>query len=233
MTEICRHNPLLQHRLSTFVQTGDALGLTAALHALSNKDRRTAGYLLGEILLPQLQTAETFWQLFLPIVSTDSKAYLVTFLKAATHLYKRGIVQFTAPQLETFAEQCTSIDREKVLKTILPILQSPTECRHLLHIFEIKQDRHGAHLLLQAGTVACYYLLFHMLKAMEDEALLTSCCKALIRKGDSVSFNMASILCHYFDLTGIPSLFSLRIEPYQLSRLDVSFKNFKQTLLQS
>ncbi len=232
MTAICRHNPILQHRLATLLQAGDAAQLLEALQGLSNKEARTAGYLLGEVLLPGLPDGAAFWQFFLPVVSADSKAYLGTFLKAALRLYEAQRLTFDSPQLTAFAAECTPVDREKVIKAALPVLRSPEEAQHLLRIFGFKPDKHSAFYLLQGGTAVCYYLLFNTLKVVEEESILQFCCKTLVRKGDTLSFNMASILCQYFDLKDVPGVFSLHVEPYKFSRLDLSFESFRNILLQ-
>ena len=48
----------------------------------------------------------------------------------------------------------------------------------------------------------------------------------LMKKGDSRSFNLACILKQYFGLADISGQFSLRIQDYELSRLDQGYDYF-------
>lgn len=43
---------------------------------------------------------------------------------------------------------------------------------------------------------------------------------------------MASIMRHYFDLQDLPGQFSLKLQNYELSRLEISYKTFTKTLNQ-
>ena len=226
MTTVRRHNILLQQRLSNLILAGDADGLLTVLQGLSNKDARTAGYLLSEVLLPQHTEGESFWSLFLHIVPTHAKAYLGTFLKAALMLYASRRITFSSISLMEFSKHCTPVDREKVLKACLPVLRTPDEAQAVLQAFGMRQDRSTALYLLYGNSAVCYYLLFKTLKVIESEDFLRTCCRILVQKGDTLSFNLASIVCHYFDLKDVPGVFSLRMEPYQLNRLDKSFESF-------
>lgn len=232
MTTVCRHNDILQQRLTNLIVAGDAKGLQAALQGLSNKDARTAGYLLGEVLLPQYAEGERFWALFLHLVPAQPKAYLGTFLKAAVTLYGCGRIAFSSLCLTEFSAHCSPVDREKFLKACLPILRTPHEAQGVLQAFGMRQDKRTAAYLLHGGSAVCYYLLFKTLKVIEDEGFLRDCCRTLMLKGDARSFNLASIVCHYFDLKDVPGVFSLRMEPYKLNRLDKSFESFLDIIQQ-
>ena len=59
---------------------------------------------------------------------------------------------------------------------------------------------------------------------------LVKCCNRLLERGDDRSFNLVSIVKHYFDLPEVKGVFSLRVQPYQLSRLDNSYQGFVQMM---
>ncbi|MBR1732553.1 MAG: hypothetical protein IJ729_02275 [Alloprevotella sp.] len=226
-----RHNPQLERRLQYFTAAGDAEGLLACLRSLSNTDFRTAGYLLAETLLPALAGAD-FWKFFLNLVPADPKAYLGTFLKAAVSLYRCGDLSLDAPQLETFAAKASTIDGRKILETLLPVVAAPHEVNRLLALY--CEDRPQARIafLLRTATAPCYYELFRNFRQLDHlPELLRRYCLQLMSRGDKLSFNLASITQAYFGLPGLPGTFSLRLEHYQLSRLDENFESFRKILL--
>lgn len=238
MINVRRHNPQLRSRLLAYVESGDAQGLCTCLSALSNMDFRTAGYLLAEDLLLRLPSVgegrtATFWQFFSTIVPSNSKAYLVTFLKAAAALYGRGELSLSDTRLADYAAQpsTTPVDRRKTLEHLLPCVRTAAEASMLLQQFAGGEAAARIPFLLKAGTPVCYYLLFHTLKTLdEDRELLRHCCLSLVRKGDRLSFNLACIIRHYFDVADLPATFSLQLRPYQLGRLDDSFESFMKIL---
>ena len=59
MSILKRHNPVLERRLQAYLVAGDIQGLRSFLDKLSNQDFRTAGFLLGEKLLPKLANSPT------------------------------------------------------------------------------------------------------------------------------------------------------------------------------
>ena len=65
MSILKRHNPVLERRLQAYLAADDIQGLRSFLEGLSNQDFRTAGFLLGEKLLPKLANSPTvFLELF-------------------------------------------------------------------------------------------------------------------------------------------------------------------------
>jgi len=221
MTTLHRHNALLSQKLQAYIDQRNPQGLLNALNSLTATEFRTAGYLLSAELLPQLSD-ETFWTFFLAIVPADSKAYLGTFLKAAVSLYNSQ---------KSFAKIATAIDGHKTLDALLPVLRKPEEVERLLRVFSSYDAGTGAPYLHRAGTSQAYYVLFKLLKTADSQpSLLRRNAIALMKKGDKLSFNLASILCQYFDLRDIPGSFSLRLHPYELGRLDQGFEVFEKTL---
>ncbi len=237
MLNVRTHNPALRSRLAAFTVQGDAEGLLACLKGLSNMEFRTAGFLLAEELLPALaergaEASPTFWNFFSVLVPAHPKAYLGTFLKAAAALHTKGSLCLDDARLETFAAgPATPVDRRKMLETLLPLVQTVEDVDRLLSLFAEDDVKTRAAWLIKAGTSAGYYRLFHLLKTIdEDRPFLCHCCVLLVRKGDRLSCNMASILHGYFGLDELPATFSFQLRPYQLGRLDDSFESFMKTL---
>lgn len=233
MTEVRRHNPVLRARLAACLSGDRPAALPELLDGLSNMDFRTAGYLLSEELLPGLESSGLFWTLFCEVVPRSPKAYLGTFLKAAAAIYLKGRLDLTDNRLCLFSRQATPIDSRKILETFLPIVRTDSEVRLLLRLFCSDNAADRAAFLFKAGTTLCYYRLFQVLKTMDNSPdVLRRYCILLMRKGDRRSFNLAGILCRYFDIANLPGTFSLRLQPYQQSRLDESFDSFCKILNQ-
>ncbi len=237
MLNVRTHNPALRSRLAAFITQGDAEGLLACLGGLSNMEFRTAGFLLAEDLLPALaaegeDATQEFWKCFAVIVPSRPKAYLGTFLKAAASLYAKGSLHIDDERFAAFAEtQATPIDRRKMLETLLPIVRTVEEIDRLLHLLVEEDAKTRAAWLIKSGTDVAYYRLFHILKTLdEDRPFLCHCCVLLVRRGDRLSCNMASILHEYFGLDELPATFSFQLRPYQLGRLDDSFEHFMKML---
>lgn len=235
MNNIRRYNPRLNARLRMLVAQKEHSELLSLLESLSNSDARTAGFLLGEaILAEEVKCSEDFWQMTFVVVTVNPKAYLGTFLKAARSLYKKGVLSISDESLsmEAFARQASAIDCRKVLGALLPVVRSPEEFEKLLRLFCEDSAKVRADILLQTATPMAYYMFFRELKAMDaDKEVLRLYAVKLIKKSDSLSFNLAGIISLYFDVRDLPGRFSLHLEPYELSRLENSPEQFLQILL--
>jgi len=226
MINVRRHNPILRQRLDAYMAAGDATGLCGYLAELPNAAFRTAGFLLGDGLLRQLE-ADRFWLFFETIVPTHTKAYLGTFLKAAAEKCRDGGLAGAYAALRRFAAVATPIDRRKTLEKLLPALQDTDEAETLLRLFGNGDPHEETEVLLRIATTRSYFLLMRRLRTMEEEPdRLRTCCLQLMRKGDHLSFNMACVVQAYFGLEDLPGTFSLRVEPYELSLLESSYEDF-------
>lgn len=233
MTDVKRHNPVLRARMAACFGQDSPQELLALLSGLSNTDFRTSGYLLADDLLPSVPDSSVFWHFFCGVVPASPRAYLGTFLKGAVRLYGKGCLELSDARLDDFALRATPIDCRKVLEALLPVVRTDGEAVRLLRLFsEDKPEAHAA-FLLKAGTPVCYYRLFHVLKMFDTEPeALRRYCILLMRRGDRLSFRLAGIVCRYFDIHDLPGTFSLRLPPYQQSRLDESFESFCKILNQ-
>jgi hypothetical protein len=48
----------------------------------------------------------------------------------------------------------------------------------------------------------------------------------LMKRGDALSFNLASLMKEYFGLEEMKGTFSLRLKPFELARLETSYRAF-------
>ena len=69
-----------------------------------------------------------------------------------------------------------------------------------------------------------------MRQVEHDRDLLARCCRVLMKRGDALSFNLASVAKVYFDLPQVKGTFSLSLSPFQLGWLETSFENFKKVM---
>ena len=230
MSTLRRHNPQLRAKLLHCAEEGDGAGMLALLAPLNNSERRTAGYLLAEDILPAVRP-DAYWRLFAAVVPSDTKAYLVTFLKAAVRLCARPPFSVDTPELTAFAACATGVDRAKTLEHLLPALTRAEDMAAVLRLFSAGDEELLMGSLLRAGTPLAYFFLFRTLRRHEtDHALLRRYATLLARRGGQLSFNMANVIRCYFGVEGIPGVFSLSLPPYVLSRLDGTPEQFIKTI---
>ena len=217
----------LETRLRPLVSNGDAEGVLALLQTLSVAEKRKADTLLANTLLQEMQDAATFWGIFDKVVQSLPKAYLVTFLKAATVLYKKGVINFKDDAVRKYSTWMSAIDRRKTMSAFLPLMETPQEVDETLHAFSIDNPEEKISILPAIRTMPCRYELFNALKMIEgEEGKIRNCCLVLMKQGERFSYNLASIISQYFAIDNLPGTFSLRMKPYEQSRLDGSYENF-------
>lgn len=229
MTPPYRPNLVLRSKLHKLLQSGSSEALRDFLPGLTVAEFRAAGRLLADDLLLQVQN-ERFWAFFVTVVPSHPKAYLGTFLKAATKLYGADRLIFDEAALRAYAATCSPIDVRKVLEAFLPRLRAADEVTMFVNAFcDGQLQAAGAH-LVKAQTPAAYYVLFLLLKTAEADEIRCYAL-ALMRQADPLSFGLVSIVERYFGLEPLPGRFSLRLEDYELSRLDLGYDAFLKILL--
>lgn len=222
------YNPILKERLAFCVKSGNAELLLQVLSNLRASDFRTAGYMMANDVLMNCDSS-TFWHLFINIVPINTKAYLGTFLKAAVSLYQKGLLSLCEQILLQHVKISTAIDKQKVVEAFLPHLRSVDEVKCLVNIYYNDEQEKAVQLLIKAGTLPCYYVMFNLLKSLETDRI-AHYIKALLIPDNQLAYNMASVIKQYFDINNIPAAFSLHIEPYQLHRLDKGYETFVKVL---
>ena len=225
-------------KLASLLETPQQL--LAYLAEMSNAQFRNASRVLGERLLPSVGN-DVFWQNFSTLFLSDRKAYLGTLLKALVlRLSPRG-AEVTTNRLEEsgiwgseFVSVCselTDTDRKKMLLALLPLFVSPSDAERLLLQCGLKEGSAWIPFLLQVQSRPCYFLLLKALRYVEhDKPLLIRTCHFLMKRGDGLSFSMASLLRLSFGLEEVRGTFSLSLEPYQLARIEQSYDAFLQTM---
>ncbi len=229
------HNPLILARLESFFGSGDWEGLAVYLDGLSRREFRMACEILGGRIMPRVPDA-VFWEAFRFLSARHSKAFLMTLLKSVP-LRKRergfSLRQDGYVAVAKFLNDAgTGLDRDKFVRFMVGIFgEDAEELSYLFGSLRMDAPRERARYLLRGGGMACYYLLFQCMRQLEHERdFLARCCLFLMKKGDSLSFNLASVAKLYFDLTQVKGTFSLRLAPYQLGCLDASFESFRRVM---
>lgn len=224
------YHPIIFQRLRQIFEAKDWTSLIPYLNSLSNAHFRTAGYLIGERLLPTA-VSDDFWTVALLLIQWQPKAFTVTLAKAATPRLQQGSLSIDEEgflRLATFLkENQRTIDQQKILMLWLPAIRQPATMERLFDLFCIDNPRQKAEFLLRTdGLVAGFVLLRTMLFEEHDRVWLASVCRQLMKRSDSQSFNLASIFRTYFDLQEVRGTFSLSIQPYEMARLDTDFEVF-------
>lgn len=218
----------LEEKLRTLVEARDYAALQDCLDGLSHSKFRAAGSLLGQHIAPQLE-AGAFWPLFGALVAWQPKAFLVTMLKAFLQGMREGRLTLTD---EGFSEEAVrlrvnEIDRRKVVETLLPALDEVQLIRLLfIRMGYVAMDTWIPFLLKDMRLPTAFLLLQALHYVEHDRALLHRVANHLVGLHVPLSFNMASLMCVCFDLHDVRGTFSLRLQPYQLSRLEHSYELF-------
>ena len=221
---------VLYTRLTATLREGGCAALPALLGTLSVSQFRTAGYILGERVALEVEPPQ-FWELLRTLVCYDNRAFLVTMLHALSLRLQRGDVSLSDAGFQQLIPFLTEVDATKVLRHLLPLQREPQEVTLLLQWLRVEDASARIRLLLPVGTLPCAYVLFGTLRYVEhDHALLVRVASALVRQGDAVSFNLASIMREYFGLSELKGTFSLHLKPWQLSRLETSYEAFAQAV---
>lgn len=204
--------------------------LTAYLDSLSNAHFRTAGYILGETIMPGLD-ANAFWYLFTLLYNYNAKAFLVTGAKAASGRVGELRQPAAVALWQAFARN--RIDATKALQVLLPVLDEDVETvRFLLNEMLGGDYEQQIAVLLRVQTPAAAYNLFLAMRHLElDRALLIRTTCFLIKKGDALSFNLASLFKEYFGLYEVKGTFSLSLKPFELARLETSYEAFRSKIV--
>lgn len=79
MVNVRRYNPVLKGRLQAMVGAGAEADFPAFFAALTNAERRTAGYLLAEELLPAMPREADFSACSLPLCPVLPKCFSAPF----------------------------------------------------------------------------------------------------------------------------------------------------------
>lgn len=218
-----------QHLLQP-LKEADSEGLVRLLSSFSRSEQRTAGYMLGERLLIDCP-AELYWQMTEALVGYDSKAYLITLMKTFLLRLSRGTASLSDVPFGRLAAGFNEVERQKVALLLLPELEQPKQVEQLFQLLGLAKGREQLVYLIRVDTLPCLFLLLRSLRYIEhDRAEVLKVARQLMKRGSGSSFNLASIVKVAFGLDELSGTFSLRLQPYQIARLEQSYEAFCQSV---
>lgn len=218
-----------QHLLQP-LKDADSEGLVRLLSSFSRSEQRTAGYMLGERLLLDCP-AELYWQMTEALVCYDSKAYLITLMKTFLLRLSRGTASLSDVPFSRLAAGFNEVERQKVALLLLPELEQPKQVEQLFQLLGLAKGREQLVYLIRVDTLPCLFLLLRSLRYVEhDRAEVLKVARQLMKRGSGSSFNLASIVKVAFGLDELSGTFSLRLQPYQIARLEQSYEAFCQSV---
>ena len=218
-----------QHLLQP-LKDADSEGLVRLLSSFSRSEQRTAGYMLGERLLLDC-SAELYWQMTEALVCYDSKAYLITLMKTFLLRLSRGTASLSDVPFSRLAAGFNEVERQKVALLLLPELEQPKQVEQLFQLLGLARGREQMVYLVRVDTLPCLFLLLRSLRYVEhDRAEVLKVARQLMKRGSGSSFNLASIVKVAFGLDELSGTFSLRLQPYQIARLEQSYEAFCQSV---
>ncbi|MBR6140830.1 MAG: hypothetical protein IKQ37_03570 [Bacteroidaceae bacterium] len=224
------YSKTLEQKLLVPLGESDAEGLVRLLESFSRSEQRTAGYILGERLLLDCP-AELYWKMTEALVRYESKAYLITLMKTFLVRMNRGTAVLSDACFKRLASSFNEIERQKVALLLLPELGSPKEVEQLFATLNISKGREQMVYLVRIDTLPCLFLLLRSLRYIEhDREEVLKVARQLMKRGTGASFNLASIIKVAFGLEELTGTFSLRLQPYQIARLEQSYEAFCQSV---
>lgn len=215
----------IDRRVGPLVGQEDHKGLLELLDSLSNSQFRTAVYMLGERFALDL-TPNAFWKLFAVLLQHDSKAFLVVMLKALAQRMEQGEASIQDEGFQTLCHMMNEVDRQKTVSFLLPYLNDVDLVKHLFNCFGLEAHEWIPY-LIKVNTLPCAFVLFSSLRYIEhDRDYLLRVAYFLMKRGDGLSFNLASLMKAFFGLEELKGTFSLQLKPFELARLETSYKAF-------
>ena len=186
--------------------------------------------MLGERLLLD-SPVDVYWRMTTSLFRYDSRAYLVTLMKTFLLRMKRGTASLSDEAFGRMAAEFNDVERQKVALLLLPDMQTPKQVEQLFSVLGIAKGREQMVYLVRIDTLPCLFLLLRSLRYIEhDRAEVLQVARQLMKRGTGGSFNLASIVKVAFGLDELSGTFSLRLQPYQISRLEQSYEAFCQSM---
>ena len=224
------YSKTIEQHLLQLLKEADSEGLVRLLSSFSRSEQRTAGYMLGERLLLDCP-AELYWQMTEALVCYDSKAYLITLMKTFLLRLSRGTASLSDVPFGRLAAGFNEVERQKVALLLLPELEQPKQVEQLFQLLGLAKGREQLVYLIRVDTLPCLFLLLRSLRYVEhDRAEVLKVARQLMKRGSGCSFNLASIVKVAFGLDELSGTFSLRLQPYQIARLEQSYEAFCQSV---
>lgn len=219
----------IKENIQPLVERHDWDALRQVFSRMTNMEfRKTEGVMRNDIL-PGLSN-EDFWEALFHLVVYRHQAF-ITCILAVKHLVADNTLAFNnrwIEELVAFLTQNSPGTLQKLMTMAIPIMETETQINEMFNAFGFENERDRIAALINVATPLAYYVLFKILKHLADNReLVRKCCIFILKKNDELSYNMASIIREYFDITDIRSRFSLAVAPYELCFIDSSYENFE------
>lgn len=216
--------------LKQLIENGDIEAVKASLNKLSSSAFRSAEGQVRQIMMGL--SNDRFWEVYCGLLKYRKHSFLSCILSVG-HLARSGQLSYDcqgARELRTWIQSVSPESARKIASMALTKLTDWTQVVGLLRTLGGEEAELWAPMLLKEGTVMSYYVLFGLLRRTENNELVQKCIQLLMKSGNDLSFNMASILTHYFGVEGVNAVFSLKLEPYELSYIEQSYENFEHII---
>ena len=186
--------------------------------------------MLGERLLLDCPNS-LYWKMTEALVRYESRAYLITLMKTLLLRLERGTAELSDAPFSRLAATFNEVERQKVALLLLPALKTPKLVEQLFSVLRIPKGREQMVYLVRVDTLPCLFLLLCSLRYVEhDREEVLKVGRQLMKRGTGASFNLASIIKVAFGLDELQGTFSLRLQPYEIARLEQSYEAFCQSV---
>ncbi len=205
-------------------------GLDRMLNRMSNSEFRRTEATVREVLTHV--DNDLFWKAYLNLLKYRKQSFLSCVL-SIKHLAKNDKLNFDSGSAKAVAEWVEENAPElvqKILRMAIPELTTEAQIEGILRLFDVIDKKECLSILVKEDSSLAYYMLFKLLKNLDDHDVAYRCCIALMKRNNDLSYNMASILRCYFGIDELKATFSLQIEPYELSYIEQNYDNFKHIL---
>jgi hypothetical protein len=181
-----------------------------------------------ELLVRRLQRMDDgeYWDAFARYYGESPREFLVTLL--------RGMGERDPLRSDVFLSLLPSfseIDRQKTAERLIDSYDEPSSLLSLLHHLGYDEPASLIPLLIKHQGMPSAFLLLRALRYVEeDRELLMRVARFLLRRDDAVAFNLASVMRLSFNLESLRGTFSLRLEPWQLDKMENDWNFFSQQM---
>lgn len=215
-------------KIVSFVKSRNWEGMRKMLNGLSNAEFRKMEQVARCEVLAKLDNA-LFWEMLLHLIYFKRQAFL-SGVVAAEHLAKDGTLDFSDKNANNIYEYLRETNPESLVKVcnmMIPFLMSEEQIVSMFEAMHIENDVTRLAVLLKTDSPLTYYIIFKVLKIIEDKVIQRKCCMAILKRQNDMAYNMVCFLKVYFGLDDLPARFSLKIEPYEISRAEKNIDVFR------
>ncbi len=205
------------------------------LDNLSNSNFKSAKFVLeSDVLL--LVPSPLFWKAAESLVAFRPKSFLGSVSKIARARYNRKAWHPDMDALRRIGLLVSGEEakgaRLRFVRYLLPLMRQSGDIPSLFAAFGLTGWEEQTELLCECSSVKGFRVLFDLLRATPgvENSHVTACVRRLMKQGNDLSFNMASLLKTYFGLDEPRGVFALKVQPYELSYVEQSEEAFEKTL---